>query len=206
MLRTLFTALFVATVLAACATTSPLTPPSSPPPALPGFDQARPPEPGQSRLYVFRPRSEDQDLHQELPVLYIGDTRIAAIPENGFAEIQLPPGRHTLSLVPPEGGSDLWRTRMTLLLWPDSVAYVPFWMAAGFERTSPGSESSDTVLLVLPVGNPEDTPAHLRIERSHHSVAEPILRQCCGRVFPPAGDAVSATPASPARRLLPVTE
>lgn len=190
MLRTLFPALIAVTLLAACAT------PTPPPPVLPGFDNARPPEPGQSRLYVFRPRSEDQDLHREQPVLYIGETRIAAIPENGFAEIQLPPGRHTLTLVPPEGGSDLWRTRMVLQLWPDSVAYVPFWMAAGFERTSPGSESTDTVLLVLPVGNPEDTPAHLRIERAHPSVAEPILRQCCGRVFPPS-EAVPAHPSRP---------
>lgn len=194
MLRTLLTALVVAALLAACA---PMTPPTSPPPALPGFENARPPEPGQSRLYVFRPRSEGQELHHEQPVLYIGDIRVAPIPENGFVELQLPPGRHTLSLVPPEGGSDLWRTRMDLLLWADSVAYVPFWMAAGFERTSPSSHSADTVLLVLPVGNPEDTPAHLRIERSHPSVAEPILRQCCGRVFPPADEAAAGRPPQP---------
>lgn len=198
MLRPLLVAITTVVLLAACA-----TPPSTPPVILPGFDGARPPEPGHARLYVFRPRSEGQALPDEQPVLFVGDAAVTAIPENGYADILLPPGRHTLSLTPPLGGSDLWRTSMTLRFLPDSITYVAFWMAAGFDRTPSGNDTADTVLLVLPVGDPEDTPAHLRIERAHPSIAEPILRQCCGRVFPPPADAVT-TP--PVRRYLQIQE
>lgn len=193
MLRTAFAVVVAALLLAACAS------PLPPPPVLPSFEGASPPAPGHTRLYVFRPRAEGQALHDEQPVLFVNDIPIAAIPENGYADLQLSPGRHVLSFSPPDGGSDLWRSSLTLRLQPGAITYVAFWMAAGFERTPSGNDSADTVLLVLPVGNPEDIPAHLRVERSHPSIAEPILRQCCGRVFPPPADAV---PSGPVRRML----
>lgn len=191
MSRTVTAALVAASLLAACAA------PLPPPPVLPAFEGATPPAPGQARLYVFRPRAEDQALHDEQPVLFVDGAPVTALPENGYADVQLPAGRHVLSFVPPEGGSDLWRSTMTLRLPPGSIHYVAVWMAAGFERTPSGNEGAD--LLVLPVGDPEDVPAHLRVEHAHPSVAEPVLRQCCGRVYPPPADAV---PAAPVRRLL----
>lgn len=200
MLRTASVALALAALLAGCAT----PPPSTPPVILPGFEGARPPDAGQARLYVFRPRSEDQELQHEQPMLRIDDAEITVMPEASFAELQIPPGRHILSLAPTDGGSDLWRTSMTLNFQRDSITYIAFWMAAGFERAASSNSSSDTVLLVLPVGDPEDTPAHVRIERAHASAAEPIMRQCCVRVFPPAVVAsISSSPVAPVRRYLP---
>lgn len=197
MLRTVSVVLTSVVVLAACAI--PPTPAPAPPlSTLPRFEGARLPAPGQARVYVFRPKSEDQALQHEQPVLRIGQSEITPVPEATYAELQLPPGRHTLSLVPPEGGSDLWRTRMMLNFRPNSVTYVAFWMADGFERSSAGNNSADTVLLVLPVGNPEDIPAHPRMERADPAVAEPILRQCCFQVFPKV--AIQPAPASAARR------
>jgi hypothetical protein len=202
-------ALAVIALLAACAN-PPRPPAQSPPPVtLPGYEGVRPPDPGQARLYVFRPRSEDQALQHEQPVLRVDDADITLMPGASYAELQLPPGRHILSLVPTEGGSDLWRTSMKLNFQPDSITFVAFWMAAGFERTSSGGDitASGTELLVLPVGDPEDTPAHVRIERADPSVAEPILRECCLRVFPPAvvvQSPAAVVPNTPARRYLSV--
>src|SRR5690606_38780346 len=127
MSRTVTAALVAASLLAACAA------PLPPPPVLPAFEGATPPAPGQARLYVFRPRAEDQALHDEQPVLFVDGAPVTALPENGYADVQLPAGRHVLSFVPPEGGSDLWRSTMTLRLPPGSVHYVAVWMAAGFE-------------------------------------------------------------------------
>ena len=200
MLRSAFVALTAATLLAACAMPPPATQssPTAASPSLPRFEGARAPAPGQTRVYVFRPKSEDQALQHEQPILRVGQAEITPVPEATYAELQLPPGRHTLSLVPPEGGADLWRTSMTLNLHPDSVTYVAFWMADGFERTSAGNHTADTVLLVLPVGDPEDIPAHPRIERADPAIAEPILRQCCVQVYPLATAQTASS--APARR------
>ncbi|MDX5446021.1 MAG: DUF2846 domain-containing protein [Zoogloeaceae bacterium] len=194
-------------LLAACATPPPPPAPPAPPATLPGYEGARPPETGQARLYVFRPRSEDQALQHEQPMLRLDDVDVTVMPEASYAELQLPPGRHVLSLAPPDGGSDLWRTSMKLNFQPDSITFVAFWMAAGFERGSSGN--TDTELLVLPVGDPEDTPAHVRIEPAAPPVAEPILRECCVRVFPaavvvPPPAPVPPQPGAPMKRYLPV--
>lgn len=194
MLRIVPLALAAVALLAACVTPPPppSPAPSAPPVTLPGYEGARPPEVGLARLYVFRPRAEGQALQHEEPMLRVNDADITVMPEARYAELQLPPGRHVLSLVPPEGGSDLWRTSMKLNFQPDSITFVAFWMAAGFERASSGASGAE--LLVLPVGDPEETPAHVRIEPASPAVAEPILRECCLRVFPSPLDAVPAPP------------
>jgi hypothetical protein len=195
MLRTVSAALIAATLLAACATFQPVAEPPAPIP-LPRFDGARPPAPGQARLYVFRPKFEDQALQDEQPVLRIGHAGIAPLPEATYAELQVPPGRHTLSLLPPEGGSDLWRTSMTLQLGRDSITFLALWMDDGFEEGSSPADAAEAVLVVLPVGNPAETTARLRVQRVAPEKADDILRKCCGQVYPP----VAAPGASPAGR------
>jgi hypothetical protein len=193
MLRALFVVPITAALLAACVSPPPPPPPQKP--ALPAFEGVQPPSPGLVRLYVFRPKSEGQELQHEEPVLRIGDIEVTPMPEGTYADVQLRPGRHTLSLVPPEGGADLWRTSLTLQLQRDGIYYVAYWMEAGFERTPSRNDATDTVVLVLPVGNPEETAAHLRVERPAAAVAEPILRRCCVQVFPPpVAPAVIPTP------------
>lgn len=184
MLRTVSAVLISAALLAACAT---LQQPSEPPPPipLPRFEGARPPAPGQARLYVFRPKFEDQALQDEQPVLRIGHAGITPLPEATYAELQVPPGRHTLSLLPPDGGSDLWRTSMTLQLGRDSITFLALWMDDGFEESVSPGEAAEAVLVVLPVGNPAETTARLRVQRVAPERADGILRKCCGRVYPP---------------------
>lgn len=182
MLRSVLVASALAALLAGCVTQSP--PPSQPP--KPAFEGAQAPEAGQTRLYVFRPRSEDPELQHEAPTLFINDRPITSLAEGTYADLQLPPGRHSLALAPPSGGSDLWRTNMTLLLRGDSINYVSLSMTPGMERKPASSGADETVLLVLPVGDPEDTAAHLRVDRPQGAVAEPVLRACCERAYPSA--------------------
>lgn len=180
MLRSVFVASALAALLAGCVTQSPPQPPKA------AFEGAQAPEAGQTRLYVFRPRSEDSELQHEAPTLVINDQPVASLAEGSYADLQLPPGRHTLALVPPPGGSDLWRTNMTLLLRGDSINYVSVAMTPGMERKPASTGADETVLLVLPVGDPAGTAAHLRVDRPQGAVAEPELRQCCQRVQPQA--------------------
>lgn len=192
MLRTVSVALTLAALLSACAMPPPSSSESAPSPAatqatpvLPRFEGARPPAPGQARIYVFRPKFEDQALRHEAPVLRVGHAGITTLPEATYAEVQVPPGRHTLSMLPSEGGSDLWRTSMTLQLGRDSITYLAVWMDDGFEQGGSAADAAETVLLVLPVGNPAETAARLRVERLASEQAENILSRCCGRVYPP---------------------
>ena len=188
MLRTVSVAVILAALLSACAmppTSAPASDATQAAPTLPRFEGARPPAPGQARIYVFRPKFEDQALRHEAPVLRVGHAGITALPEATYAEIQVPPGRHTLSMIPSEGGSDLWRTSMTLQLGRDSITYLAVWMDDGFEQGGSAAQAAETVLLVLPVGDPAETAARLRVERLAPAQAENILSRCCGRVYPP---------------------
>lgn len=175
--------LTLAVLLTACATPPPPPPPTSAP-VLPRFDAAQPPARGMARLYVFRPRLADQAPQADRPLLRVGQTELTALPEGGFVDLQLPAGRHTLSLAPQPGGSDLWRTSLTLQLARDSVGFLAVWMDEGYERSAGSTLANETVLLVLPIGTPAETAAHLRVERMPVGEAVPVLRECCVRVFP----------------------
>lgn len=184
MLRAAPVVLIFAVLLSACATV-----PSPPVPAqaaapLPRFDAAQPPARGMARLYVFRPRLADQAPQYDRPLLRIGQTELTALPEGGYVDLQLPAGRHTLSVAPPPGGSDLWRTSLTMQLARDSVGFLALWMDEGYERSAGSTLANETVLLVLPIGTPAETAAHLRVERMPVAEAVPVLRECCVRVFP----------------------
>lgn len=186
MLRTTSGVLLIAALLAACVTPSSQSPAqlSQPAPVLPRFDVAEMPDKGQARLYIFRPKFEDQALQHEQPVLRVGAATISPLPEATYVDLQLPPGRHTLSLAPPDGGSDLWRTSLTIQLRPNSIGYLALWMDAGYEPALANPDSAETVLIVLPVGDPAETTARLRVERVPASDAQSILRKCCSRVHP----------------------
>jgi hypothetical protein len=79
-----------------------------------------------ARLYVFRPDFSERNRADE-PVLIIDGNLTSVLSVDSYADLELSPGSHTVSVKPGPFSSSIWNGEIVVSLEPDSVSFLAVW-------------------------------------------------------------------------------
>ena len=81
---------------------------------------------GFARLYVFRPEFSERNRADE-PVLIIDGNLTSVLSIDSYADLELSPGSHKVSVRPGPFSSSIWDGEIVVALAPESVSFLAVW-------------------------------------------------------------------------------
>jgi hypothetical protein len=139
----------------------------------PDFRGISAPDRGFAKLYLLRPAFSELS-HADTPIFQVDGSVTVKLSFGSYAELQLPPGKHSLSVRPGPRDSDIWNGDFEFTVGSDAKYFLGVWNDVK-HVTPPRVPGLVPFLIVKSLTS--DSNAALRIELVSEEDALPVLKE-----------------------------